>query len=63
MLRLKGCPRCKGDLHTNRDLYGSYTECLQCGYMRDLPDIHPVFASVDMDAIRKPSKATPGKAA
>ena len=36
MLRLKGCPRCKGDLHTDRDIYGTYTVCLQCGYMVDL---------------------------
>ena len=38
MLKLKACPRCKGDLHSNRDLYGSYDECLQCGYMKDLED-------------------------
>ena len=31
MLELKACPRCKGDMHTNRDMYGSYKECLQCG--------------------------------
>ena len=36
MLSLKSCPRCKGDLHTNRDFYGAYTECLQCGYMQDI---------------------------
>ena len=37
MLHLKACPRCRGDLHTNRDLYGTYVECLQCVYMKDLP--------------------------
>jgi len=36
MLRLKACPRCKGDLHTDRDIYGKYMECLQCGFMEDL---------------------------
>ena len=32
-LALKECPRCSGDLYTNSDSYGPYTECLQCGYM------------------------------
>ena len=36
MLYLKLCPRCKGDMHSNRDMYGSYQECLQCGYMADM---------------------------
>ena len=36
MLYLKGCPRCKGDMHDNRDLSGNYKECLQCGYMVDV---------------------------
>ena len=35
MLDLKSCPRCKGDMHTNRDFYGEYRECLQCGHMQD----------------------------
>ncbi len=38
MLKLKACPRCRGDMHTNRDMHGAYTHCLQCGYMRDLVD-------------------------
>ena len=37
MLKLKACPRCEGDLHINRDMYGPYRQCLQCGYMGDLP--------------------------
>ena len=38
MLELKSCPRCRGDMHTNRDMYGSYKECLQCGHMQDIKD-------------------------
>ena len=34
MLKLKNCPRCRGDMHSNRDLYGPYSECLQCGHMQ-----------------------------
>lgn len=38
MLWLKSCPKCKrGDLVSQRDIYGSYLECIQCGYTVDLP--------------------------
>jgi hypothetical protein len=36
MIQLKGCPRCRGDLYLNQDMYGKYLNCLQCGYTRDL---------------------------
>ncbi len=36
MLRLKSCPRCKGDVMVDRDHNGWYEQCLQCGYQRDL---------------------------
>lgn len=37
MLALKACPKCKGDMVSDRDMYGAYRQCLQCGYMMDLP--------------------------
>ena len=40
MLKLKGCPRCKsGDVTLDRDQYGWYEYCIQCGYIRDLKSI------------------------
>ena len=36
MLYFKACPRCKGDVHRDRDVYGEYLKCLQCGHMVDL---------------------------
>ena len=33
MLELKSCPRCKGDIRIDRDTYGWYEECIQCGYL------------------------------
>ena len=37
MLRLTICPKCtKGDVTLDRDYYGWYEYCLQCGYMHDL---------------------------
>ena len=38
MLFLKCCPRCKGDIYLDKDTYGVFIECLQCGFSRDLPD-------------------------
>jgi uncharacterized protein (DUF983 family) len=42
------CPRCKkGELFIDRDFYGWYENCLQCGYARDLPELaHPVRGEV-----------------
>ena len=53
MLQLKACPRCAGDLHSNQDLYGSYVECLQCGYMKDLPEPSEFLKSLKIDFISK----------
>jgi ribosomal protein S27AE len=37
MLKLKSCPKCKeGDVTSDRDQYGRYEYCIQCGYTRDL---------------------------
>lgn len=33
-IRLKGCPRCGGDLFPEYDLTGTDLVCLQCGYIR-----------------------------
>jgi hypothetical protein len=38
-LRLKGCPRCRGDLVVELDQWGWYEECIQCGYLHDLQNI------------------------
>jgi len=32
----KGCPRCKGDVYVEKDSYGTYRKCLQCGRTQDL---------------------------
>lgn len=46
MLRLKACPRCKGDVHANRDMYGHYNECMQCGHMQDIEKPTALVASL-----------------
>lgn len=37
MVLSRSCPRCRGYMQNNRDIYGEYRECLQCGYMEDPP--------------------------
>ncbi len=37
MASSRSCPRCRGYMQNNRDIYGEYRECLQCGYMEDPP--------------------------
>ncbi len=39
MLRLKSCPRCRGDVVIDRDMDGWYEQCLQCGYQRYLESL------------------------
>ena len=36
MIYFGACPKCQGDLTLNRDGYGSFFSCLQCGLMRDV---------------------------
>ena len=37
MFWFKLCPRCKGDLLEDRDQYGSFITCMQCGFSKDIP--------------------------
>lgn len=39
MWRLKGCPKCGGDVFIDHDMTGQYEQCLQCGYLHDLRTI------------------------
>ena len=36
MYWLKQCPKCNGDLTTDRDQYGEYVSCMQCGLCKDI---------------------------
>ncbi len=48
MWKLKGCPRCGGDLLIEKDLsYGWHEECIQCSFSRDLPKLAKSISSSD----------------
>ena len=42
-LYLKSCNRCGGDMNSNRDMYGEYRMCMQCGNMVDIPNESSLF--------------------
>ncbi len=45
MFWFKLCPRCSGDLFEDRDQYGSFVTCMQCGFHKDVPaDLQGPFA-------------------
>jgi hypothetical protein len=37
MILFKRCPKCSGDLQIDRDCYGYYVSCFQCGYYKEIP--------------------------
>jgi len=38
-IKVKNCPKCGGDVRIDRDEYGWFEQCLQCGHTRDLETI------------------------
>ena len=35
MIQLKSCLKCHGDMYLDKDTYGAFRQCLQCGLMED----------------------------
>ena len=55
MIYFKACQRCQGDMLLERDRYGQYLECIQCGYETDPLRLQQtraprVAANADVDA-------------
>jgi hypothetical protein len=40
MFWFKHCPRCSGDLFEDRDQYGPFITCMQCGFAKDVAKTH-----------------------
>jgi uncharacterized protein (DUF983 family) len=61
-LKIGSCPRChNGEVFIDRDLYGWYECCLQCGYSRDLPDIASTASVEQINAIKETVPALKGR--
>ncbi len=43
-IQTKACKRCGGDLSLERDKYGTYIECIQCGAFWSESDLMPALA-------------------
>ena len=41
LIKFKFCPKCRGDLYLAEDIFGKYVSCLQCGFLKDLPEERP----------------------
>ena len=54
MFWLKDCPRCHGDLFQNRDYYGWYVSCLQCGH-----HLNEAEEAILLDVYRGPTMVRP----
>ncbi len=57
ILFYKSCPRCRGDMHDSRDMYGTYRVCVQCGHMVDLAEPNRL-ASLLTHSRKKPVAST-----
>lgn len=57
--KLKSCPRCGGDVYIDRGMDTWYEECLQCGYVRELREIHEVQAQLKREKELVPARISP----
>ena len=54
----KRCPRCGGNVYLDKDKFGWYEECLQCGYNRDLQAIVDARKRESEAILSKPREAS-----
>ena len=52
------CPKCGGSLYLDRDQFGFFEQCLQCGLVSDLKEI--VEAKKNSKEVVEPVKVTAG---
>ena len=50
--RLKGCPRCGGDVYIDKDLDNWYEQCLQCSYRVELRRVNAFKEPVSSGEMR-----------
>jgi hypothetical protein len=46
------CPKCGGSLYLDRDQFGFFEQCLQCGLVSDLKDITVANNTGEKEAVR-----------
>ena len=59
MILLKSCPKCLGATVTDRDRYGRFVSCLNCGWLRDLNEpLDNVARNPQVRPLRRPKQAS-----
>ncbi|MFH1032189.1 MAG: hypothetical protein V1767_06475 [Chloroflexota bacterium] len=58
--KLKGCPRCGGDLFLDKDFDSWDEQCLQCAYRRELTKVSR-FSEQPMEAEKEPVPVSVGR--
>ena len=58
MFWFKLCPRCNGDLLEDRDQYGSFITCMQCGFSKDIPTDHRGQIAITAEPVPVPVAPT-----
>ena len=53
MLWFGKCPRCEGDLYSERDVYGPFIACLQCGFYLTDTQMETVLATGKLEPEHK----------
>ena len=57
MFWFKQCPRCSGDLFEDKDQYGKFITCMQCGFAKDAPNGHRGVMVITAEPV--PAPVTP----
>ncbi len=55
MFWLNSCPRCGGDLISERDTYGSFISCMQCGLSKDVKGAKVDPSQINMEPVPAPT--------
>ncbi|MDP2661310.1 MAG: hypothetical protein Q8R28_11345 [Dehalococcoidia bacterium] len=63
MIWFRACPRCNGELCLDKDRYGPYIFCLQCGWQKGLEDFKPAAQVVLQAGPRRQEEVPYGVAA
>ena len=49
MFYFKACPKCRGDVHLEEDVYGKFLKCFQCSRIVDLVQNQPGVAEEKLE--------------
>jgi hypothetical protein len=62
MILHKGCPRCRGDVMVDSDLYGTFVKCIQCSRTKHVKKESSIEDLTRRRYPRLPSQQSRGKA-